>query len=493
MKSDIYGYDSKNRVLRSSLAGMWYSGIPDELESEIKSYFDAAPKAELDDIIALLLPHAGYAYSGQTAASAVAQVRGRDYERVVVLGPTHQFELRNKISVPDARAYSTPLGQVDLDSDFIDLISSHAFVQTSTAHHQQEHSVQIEIPLLQVALEEFKLVPIVVGQLDLETCLLVGAALRELMDDKTLLVASSDFTHYGERFGYLPFKDNVPDGIKNLDIGAFGFIENADPRGFMQYCNETGATICGRIPIAVLLAMLPDYAGAHLVQYETSGNMTGCYDASVSYLSAAFTGGWENSGMRGRDECVAQENANSLDANDKRCLLKLARSVLDSYLRNRGRSNANEPDTEITDGMRNVMGVFVTLKKRGQLRGCIGEIFPRRELYKAVIAHAINAGLNDHRFSPVSLDELNDIKIEISALTPPRKVDSYREIEIGRHGVLLEKGLRVSVFLPQVAPEQGWGLEEMLENLALKAGLAPDEWREGAEFKVFEAIVFSED
>ncbi len=487
------GDDFKTKVMRSSLAGMWYTSVPEELEREIKGYFDSATQVDLDDIIALLLPHAGYAYSGQTAASAVAQVRGRNYERVVVLGPTHQFEMRNKISVPHAEFYSTPLGEVELDSEFLHNISKHSFVQTSTAHHQQEHSVQIEVPLLQVALDRFKLVPIVVGQLDLETCLMAGAALRELMDERTLLVVSSDFSHYGERFGYIPFVEDVPENIKNLDMGAYRFIDNIDPRGFLQYCNDTGATICGRIPIAVLLAMLPDDTDAHLVHYETSGNMTGCYDASVSYLSAAFTGGWVNCGPGEGNQADSEDNVTPLNDNDKRSLLKLARSVLDSYLRNGGRGNSHAPDIDITDGMRNVMGAFVTLKKRGQLRGCIGEIFPRRELYKAVISHAINAGVNDQRFSPVTLDELSRIKIEISALTAPHEVGSYREIEIGKHGVLLEKGLRAAVFLPQVAPEQGWGVEEMLENLALKAGLGPDGWREGAELKVFEAIVFNED
>lgn len=493
MKPDINTAGLGDEVLRSSLSGMWYSGVPDELESEIKAYFDAAPDAELDDIIALLLPHAGYAYSGQVAASAVAQLRGHNYDRVVVLGPTHQFEMRNMISVPAAKSYSTPLGEVELDGGCIELLAQHNFVQTSTAHHQQEHSVQIEIPLLQIALEKFKLVPIVVGQLDLENCLMVGAALRELMDERTLLVVSSDFTHYGARFGYLPFKEDIPEGIKNIDMGAYNYIDALDPRGFMQYCSETGATICGRIPIAILLAMLPDDSGAHLIQYETSGNLTGCYDASVSYLSAAFTGGWANSENSSQDDVCAEDDADPLADRDKLALLKLARAVLDSYLRNGGRAHSHEPEIEVTDGMRKVMGAFVTLKKNGKLRGCIGEIFPRRELYKAVIAHAINAGVNDHRFPAVCLDELSSLKIEISALTPPRQVDSYGDIEVGRHGVLLEKGLRAAVFLPQVAPEQGWNVEEMLENLALKAGLPADGWRDEVELKVFEAIVFCED
>jgi AmmeMemoRadiSam system protein A len=136
---------------------------------------------------------------------------------------------------------------------------------------------------------------------------------------------------------------------------------------------------------------------------------------------------------------------------------------------------------------------FVTLKKNHQLRGCIGDIFPRQPLYKSVITNAINAGVNDRRFPPVTRAECNDIKIEISALTAPKPIASSEEIRIGIDGVVLNKDGRSSVFLPQVAPEQGWDLNKMLTQLSLKAGLAGDAWKEGANFLVFQADVFGEE
>lgn len=182
----------------------------------------------------------------------------------------------------------------------------------------------------------------------------------------------------------------------------------------------------------------------------------------------------------------------ALTDEDKRRLLRLARGSLEHYLRTGGTGRADALGVEVTPGMSAVMGAFVTLHKQGRLRGCIGEIHPRRALYEAVIEQAVNAGVNDMRFERVVPEELEEIDFEISALTPPHPIDAPEEIVIGKHGVILEKGGRRAVFLPQVAPEQGWGLEEMLEHLSLKAGLHPDAWREGAGFSVFEAVVFGE-
>jgi AmmeMemoRadiSam system protein A len=178
---------------------------------------------------------------------------------------------------------------------------------------------------------------------------------------------------------------------------------------------------------------------------------------------------------------------------DKRLLLKLARATLASYLTHHEMPEPETLDVEITSAMKTVMGGFVTLTKGGDLRGCIGEIEPRRPLFRVVMDHAVDAAINDPRFPPVGADELASLRIEISVLTPPHPVASYRDIVIGKHGMTIEKGFRQAVFLPQVAPEQGWDLEETLTHLATKAGLPADAWKEGASFQVFEAVVFHED
>lgn len=179
---------------------------------------------------------------------------------------------------------------------------------------------------------------------------------------------------------------------------------------------------------------------------------------------------------------------------EKKTLLELARKGMTHYLKSGKEATPDQLDIKISAGMEQIMGAFVTLhKKNGELRGCIGEITPRRELYKAVLAHCVNSAVRDHRFNPVSSDEISNLHLEISALTPSKHIGSYKEIEIGKHGVVFTKGFYSSVFLPQVAPEQGWGVEETLSHLAMKAGLPANAWEEGADLMVFEAIVFSED
>ena len=478
----------EKKLFESPLAGTWYEADTERLATEIDGYLAKVDAGPLDKVHALILPHAGYRYSGQVAAYGVKQVQGKDIRRVVVMGPSHRMRLTNMASVPGVTHYATPLGEIPLDVDFIAALKEHPQFRTVPGAHEGEHSVQIEIPLLQKVLGEFTLVPIVVGSLDLQATRTMAEILLSLIDQGTLVVASTDFTHYGPNFGYVPFREDILENLKELDMGAWEFIEKKDLDGFYGYIDRTGATICGRHPVGILLAMLPVESEGRLIKYDTSGNITGDTRSSVSYVSAAFLGQWK----KGKPVEVAAPEFLPLSEEDKAQLLILARATLEHYMKNGRMPAPDEFGIEITPPMKQVMGAFVTLKKRGQLRGCIGEIFPRRALYEAVMDHAVNAGLRDHRFKPVTAAEIPELHFEISALTPPHPVDSYRDIEIGRHGMVVEKGGRSAVYLPQVAPEQGWDIEETLGHLSMKAGLSPDAWREGAAFTVFEAIVFHE-
>ena len=489
----------EKKVLDSRLAGSWYTANPAELEREIQGYLDAVTDPPLESVMALVLPHAGYAYSGQIAAFGAKQVEGRAYSRVVVLGPTHRVAMRNVVSVPRATHFRTPLGTIPLDTEFIERIGRHAVVRSLPEAESGEHSVEIEFPLLQVALGDFRLVPVTVGQLDDGAVRDVARALRAEIDERTLVVASTDFTHYGPRFDYVPFREDVPANLRTLDMGAFEFLRGKDLAGFRGYIERTGATICGRDTMSVLIAMLPEEAEVRLLKYDTSGRLTGDWENVVSYVSAAVAGRWPATRAERRPAATATAAAAAaaapalaLSGADRRQLLRLARGTLEFYLAHRRKPTPAEIDVALTDGMKQIAGAFVTLHRRGNLRGCIGEIVPTRELYLAVMDHALNAGLKDPRFPRVTAEEMAEIDVEISALSPPREVGSWRDIVIGRHGIVLAKDGRSAVFLPQVAPEQKWGIEETLTHLALKAGLDPDAWREDAEFSVFEAVVFGE-
>lgn len=485
-------------VLNSSLPGRWYTADARKLTEQINGFFDQAQVQHVNDVIALILPHAGYRYSGQTAASAL-KTTGKKYKRIVIIGPSHRTYLEELLSVPRVTHYQTPMGQIPLDVDFINKLLRFSMFQNIPQAHKYEHSVQIELPLLQFQQQNFKLVPIVAGSCSINTIDKAAAVLSSLVDNETLVIASSDFTHYGHVHSYAPFTKNVPEQIRKLDMGAYEYIAALDSKGFLEYKQKTGATICGAIPIAILLSMLPNDAKATLVEYTTSGQLTGDFTNSVSYLSAAFSGSWQK-----RPQIQPQTKTSELTDEDKKQLLTLARQSIAYALQKRRVPQASELGLTINDAMRAPRAAFVTLKKvpdpnkvpgpqNPTLRGCIGDIFPQRPLYSSVITNAINAAFNDRRFLPVTQTECNDITIEISALTTPEAVASPNDIKVGIDGVVLRKNGRSAVFLPQVAPEQGWDLNQMLTQLSLKARLPADAWKTGADFLVFQAVVFGED
>jgi len=454
----------------------------------IEKHLAAAKQEPLENVQALILPHAGYQYSGPTAAYGLKAVRNGQYSRVVIMGPSHHIPMNGYASVPDATNYGTPLGEIPLDVAFLNALRQYNLFRNIPEVHRVEHSVQIEVPLIQHALGAVPIVPIVVGQLTLNQTREMAGILGGLLDEKTLVIASSDFTHYGPAYGYVPFDRNIPENLERLDMEAWNAIESRKAEVFNAFLDETEATICGACPILVLLSLLPESAEPHLLNYQTSGAITNDYANSVSYLSIAFTGQWKKGGVM-----TEPAAALPLTQEDKERLLVLARETLQVYLATGRAPTPEELGIEITPAMKQVMGAFVTLHAHGKLRGCIGEIEPHRPLYQAVMANAINAGTKDYRFPSVTLNEIPDLEFEISALTPPQPVEKPEEIVIGKHGMTIEKAGRRAVFLPQVAPEQGWDRDTTLDHLCLKAGLSPNAWRENTAFTVFEAVVFGEE
>jgi len=479
--------ETPKTIIKSPLAERgWYSADANALRRQIEGYFSKADVEPNDETIALILPHAGYAYSGPTAAFGL-KTAGAKYSRVVVIGPSHQVPMENILSVSRATHYQTVLGDVPLDVDFISKLLRYPIFQSVSETDRFEHSVQIEVPLLQYRLKDFRIVPIVAGQCSSETIKKAADILKSLLDDRTLVVASSDFTHFGPNYGYVPFKDDVPAQIKKLDMGAYEHIAALDSKGFTDYLQKTGATVCGSVPIAILLSTLGKDTKADLIKYATSGEQMGDFTNSVSYLSVAFHGHWS------RQKAIEPPQTGSeLTEADKKYLLTLARRTIVYFLEKHQAPTETDLGVLISESIKVPRAAFVTLQKHSQLRGCIGDIFPRQPLYKSVISNAVNAAVNDWRFTPVTIEECNDITIEISALTIPAPIDSWKKIRIGTDGVVLKKQGRSAVFLPQVAPEQGWDINTMLTQLSIKAGLPSDAWKQDAEFLIFQAEVFGE-
>jgi len=481
----------KKIVLPSTLAGQWYSADAGQLTKQIEGFFQKADVKPKPGVTALILPHAGYQFSGQTAAYGVKTAGGK-YKRIVVIGPSHSMYLPGVLSVPDAAAYKTPLGEVPLDTEFIGKLLKNEMFKNISQAYTYEHSVQIELPLLQYNFKNFKFVPIVAGACSLEQIEKAAAVIKSLVDNETLVIASSDFVHYGPNYDFVPFTENVPQQIKKLDMGAFDYIAKLDAKGFLEYKNKTGATICGSVPIAILLSMQDKSVRADLVKYATSGELTGDFTNSVSYLAVAFSPGPQEKTIMKETNEKKEQAGTGLSETDKKELLKLARKTLVYYLENRKTPKPSDLGIQPSSVMTAQGAAFVTLEENSQLRGCIGDIIPHRPLYESVMDNAINAGVNDYRFDPVTRPECDKLSFEISVLTEPKPVPSIKDIRIGIDGVILKKQGRSAVFLPQVAPEQGWNIEQMLTHLSLKAGLPADAWKEGASFLTFQAVVFNE-
>lgn len=475
--------------LESTIAGSWYPGTPGEIRAiaagwESRAAADAEPAASPN---VLMLPHAGWAYSGETAWRAVRLVKGAKFSRVVLLAPSHRAWIENRLVAPEASAVSTPLGEIRIDNDFIDRLALVAPVVKNSKVHLAEHATQIEYPLLQLALGEgFSLVPLIVGSLGADQMAMCARALSDMMDAETLLVVSSDFTHYGDDFSYAPYGTKGGRGVRervaSVDAEALSFIEKGDADAFAANVRETGATICGHVPIELALRALPKGTSLSLVHYETSGDADGDFTRFVCYAAVSGRAAWHGG------------EAQVLDAESRAFLLRVARESMESAVKGIPyavpRSQFPVPDSPVYLKM----GAFVTLNDRttGALRGCIGEIMPMRPLVDAVAARAVDSALHDPRFMPVTERELSNLRVEVSALTPPKPVASWRDIVLGRDGMTLEKGNAFAVFLPQVAPEQAWDLPTTLSYLAQKAGLSPDAWRDGAKFETFQAEVFHE-
>jgi len=284
---------TRRKTLGPAVAGTWYPSAAGELERQVDDLL-GEPRASTGDsssasLAGLISPHAGFVYSGAVAAKGFARLRGRSLRRILLIGPSHYASFQGAC-LPAADAFRTPLGSVPLDRETIESVSRQPGFRIDDDPFGPEHCLEAEIPFLQRALAPgWLLVPVLLGGGSPGRSISrIVDALAPLLDSQTLVVVSSDFTHYGPGFGYVPFRELVPERLRQLDMGAVERILELDREGFDRYVAETGATICGRVAIDVLLGMLGSETRAELVAYDTSGRMTGDWNHSVSYASISF-------------------------------------------------------------------------------------------------------------------------------------------------------------------------------------------------------------
>ena len=446
-----------------------------------KLFASAVPPRNSGNVVAIISPHAGYIYSGGVAASAFEQIDpARRYDNVFVLGPSHQMALE-KACVYASGDFITPLGRVKVNKELgFRLARDNPVFTTETEAHRYEHSVEVQIPFLQYWLKkDFRIVPIVVAARTPETCRKIAEALQPYFTKSNLFIISSDFSHYPA----------YSDAVMVDSISADAVLSNS-PSHLIEVTRtyeEKGipnllTTMCGWSCILTLLYMTEHVSGISFsrVDYKNSGDSeVGDKLRVVGYNAIAVS-------LKEKNESLHHE----LNKNDKKLLLALARNTIVHFLRNKQILPIDV--SQLSAAVRTNGGTFVTLKKHGELRGCIGRFDAVEPLYLTVQQMSIASATEDYRFPQVQADEVDGLEIEISALTPMRRISSIDEIRLGRDGIYLKKGNLSGTFLPQVATETGWTKEEFLGHCAQdKAGLSWDGWKD-AEIYVYEANVFSE-
>lgn len=481
------GKEGGGEVRSPVVAGQFYPESATILKLAIEKFMEDALPPQQKKPVAIVVPHAGYIYSGQICADGWNQIRGGVYDVIVILGTNHTAPGLRKIALYPGGGFRTPLGTAAVDGEIVAaLLAASPDCILDKGPHVREHSVEVQVPFAQLLFPQSKIVAAIVGEADTTLFSRFGTALASVLKGRrAVIVASSDLSHYPSA------KEGEAVDMKTLEAVATldPAVLHSTVRTLMaRRIPGLSTCACGEAPImaAMAAAKAMGATGGRIVSYAHSGNLPiGDRERVVGYGAVALAADLKKE-TPALTPVAAAEGV--IGPDDRKYLLRLARETISRYL-----TIKMVPLPRLSSPiLREPRGVFVTLKKRGDLRGCIGRMVPDRPLAELVGAMALQSAFEDPRFSPVTARELPDLEVEISVLTPMKPVSGPNDIVVGRDGVLLQKGGKSAVFLPQVAPEQGWGRDEMLNHLSQKAGLPSGAWRDGASFLTFQAIVFGE-
>lgn len=419
------------KVREPAVAGTFYQSSGQVLRSQLDAFFKQADiNYSGEKVRALIVPHAGYIYSGQTAMYGYKKLymdlllREEDSFKVFILAPNHT-EYVSGVVIPDYDYFRTPLGDVKVNSTKVN-------AKISNSAHKEEHAIEVQLPFLQYVFEkagkEFTIIPIIVGEINDKQASEIARAIQKEMDENVIIIVSSDLSHYK------PQKE-----AEETDYKTIHKILDNDLTAPLD--------ACGRYPIAVLeeLSKLNSWEKPELLLYSTSGDVTMDKRAVVGYAAISFP-----------------EKAEHL-------LIRLARRAIQNSFDSRT-DNFRDLEQAIPKEYLEKKGTFVTLTINGRLRGCIGNIIGTKSIFDGVISNSRFAAFQDPRFDGLTEKEFEKIDIEVSILSKPEDC-TLEKIKKG-DGVIIRQGLASAVYLPQVweqLPEK----ESFLGSLCEKAGL---EW-----------------
>ena len=423
-------------IREPAVAGQFYPESSTQLEAMIGTMLDK--KAEKEDVIGLLSPHAGYIYSGPVAGAAISKIKFRD--TFIILGPNHTGKGK-PLSIMTRGAWKTPLGEVQIDSELGGrLLATSSYLQEDSGAHQHEHSIEVQIPFLQYFKNDIEIVPIALAYSTGEIYKQIGKEIANAIKDSNkgvVIIASSDMTHHESQ-----------ESARRKDTQAIEAILDLNEDELLKRVGELNISMCGYAPAISLISAAKELGAtqAELVKYQTSGDTTGDYSSVVGYAGIIIT----KKGMHP--------------------LAKLAKQTIETYVKE---GKTPQPE-ELAPEMMARAGVFVSIHKLGELRGCIGTFEPtKKNVAEEIIANATSSATQDPRFPPIAPSELKDLEYSVDVLTPPEPVESQDQLDPKKYGAIVEAGWRRGLLLPDL--EGVDTVDHQIDICRQKAGIVHNE------------------
>ncbi len=467
-------------IKEPNVSGQFYTSNPQELSKQIDSFFAIAKNAPFEkEVGVVVVPHAGYVYSGAVAAYGFKAVSEKKVNTAVVIAASHYFPF-NGISVWAKGGLKTPLGTVEVDEKFSEeLIAKDEQFVFNKEVFDREHSLEVELPFLQKTFEGIRIVPIIIGQPDFPTLNKLAESLNSIVGERkdVLVVVSTDMSHFHNY-----------ETAKGKDAYAIEAVKAFDVEKIFREGAVRKMEFCGFMPLTagMLYARARGFSNVDVLAYANSGDVTGDKNRVVGYTSIVF------SKPQKKELKNDGGGVGPLSLDQKKRLIQIAKETIHTLMNEKKVFEVEEQDPRLQEEE----GAFVTIHKHGRLRGCIGNILGKGPLFKTVRNMAVSAAVKDPRFPALTKEELKDIDIEISVLSKPWRITNVDEIQLGVHGVIVSGGMfNRGVYLPQVATETGWSKEQFLSSLcSQKAGLPADAWKDPKTvIEIFTASVFSEE
>jgi len=464
--------EGKEVIRRPVVAGSFYPDSSKELSSDIKKYLSLVKAESISGrIVTAFVPHAGYIYSGQTAAYPYKILQEKNIKTFIVIGVSHRTPIE-KATFFGEQEYETVLGNLKIDQGIVEKLKKSDLFKQELQTYKNENSVDVQLPFIKYIQPSANIVPVFINSENISYLNQIADFLSEILktEKDTVLVVSTDMSHFHDKASANKMDKNTIDIILSK---KYKDLHNNILKGSCELCGGAGAIV------GLMVAEKLNADNIKILNYTDSSDATGDKSSVVGYFSGIV---FENE---------KSKNDKMLTKEEEKFLLKIARTSMENAVNGKDIPVVNIDKESILNKNR---GAFVTLTKHESLRGCIGYIRAVKPLWKTVSEMSVSAALQDNRFMPVSPVELKDIKIEISVLSELEKIENVRKIEIGKHGIFMQKGFRSGLLLPQVATEYGWNREQFLGHTCLKAGLPEDAWKQGnIDIYIFSAYIFHEE